>query len=218
MDADNFNAWTSGAMSGLSGLSPGDYYFVSDATPGLLSISAPVALTSFQNPILFAVSGTEGIVLEERPSAIALGVPQTGYTGYSGTMTTLTRLWQSNTSGGSAPSYSDANTSPHYDQYTSGETYAYSPVASANSTVGAGTNEYSGYCAALSTAGLTAAATACESDTTYACTYNTSNHTVTCPTRTVNARPASGAWDVGAYEFTGGSTPSPPTNVQMIAH
>ncbi len=34
----------------------------------------------------------------------------------------------------------DVNTSPHFDQYTASETYAYSPVAATNSTAGAGTN------------------------------------------------------------------------------
>lgn len=90
----------------------------------------------------------------------------------------------------------DANTSPHFDQYTATETYAYSPVASTNSTVGGGSN--------LATSCSGAMATLC-SDASYA-TYNTSNHAVSM--RTTNKRPGSGPWDVGAYAFsTGGSSP-----------
>jgi len=95
--------------------------------------------------------------------------------------------------------------------YTSAQTYAYSPTSGGNSTVGAGTNETSVFCSALTTAAmsdatLSDAATACQSDTRYACTYNSTPHTVTCPTRTVVARPSSTAWDIGAYEFSAGAS------------
>jgi hypothetical protein len=126
------------------------------------------------------------------------------------TQVSTTNLCQSNTSGGTTtacPTYSDANVTPKFDQYTSSETYAYSPLASTNSTVGVGTNETGGYCAALATAGLSAAATACKSATTYACFYNTSTHVNTCPATTANTRPSSGAWDVGTYEYTASSGP-----------
>jgi hypothetical protein len=121
-------------------------------------------------------------------------------------LTKTTSLCQSNTSGGTStacPLYSDANTTPHFDQYTGSETFAYSPVASTNSTVGAGTNERSAYCGALTTAGLTAAATACESDTTYGVSYAGSGAFPVYPARTANSRPSSGAWDIGVYEFSG---------------
>jgi hypothetical protein len=38
--------------------------------------------------------------------------------------------------------------------------------------------------------------------------------------RTANSRPASGIWDVGAYQFSSSGTssvPSPPTNVKVVA-
>jgi hypothetical protein len=127
----------------------------------------------------------------------------------SGQTTTTTVLCQSNTSGGTTthcPTWSDANSSPHYDQYTSSETYAYSPIASTNSTVGQGTNVYSSNCGALTTAGLTAAAAACKSDLTYAVSYAGSGATPVWPARTVNSRPSSGAWDIGAYEFVSASS------------
>jgi len=106
--------------------------------------------------------------------------------------------------------------------YTSSETYAYSPSSASGGTVGIGTNETAGFCAALSAAAasdstLSDAATACQSDTRYACTYNSSNHTVTCPARTVVPRPSSGAWDVGAYQFVS-STVNPPTNLTATTH
>lgn len=99
--------------------------------------------------------------------------------------------------------------------YTSSQTYAYSPTASTNPTASAGTNEYSGYCSTLlgsSDALIQAAGAACQSDTTYACTYNTSSHSVTCPARTVLKRPASAAWDVGAYQFSS-LTPGTPQSL-----
>jgi hypothetical protein len=101
------------------------------------------------------------------------------------------------------------------DGYATSETYVFSPTTSNSPTVGAGTNEQSAMCAALSTAAgsdptLSDAAAACSSDTRYSCTYNTSNHTVSCPARTAVARPPSEAWDVGAYQLTG---MNPPTNL-----
>jgi hypothetical protein len=103
------------------------------------------------------------------------------------------------------------NASATASGYTTAETYAYSPISTSSPTVGAGTNETS-YCNALATAAisdptLSGAAAACQSDTGYACTYNQTNHTVSCPTRTVVARPASAAWDIGAYQYST-STPA----------
>lgn len=84
---------------------------------------------------------------------------------------------------------------PHFDQYSASQTYAYSPVASTNSTVGTGTN-YSSMCSG--------SLTALCSDTTYP-TYNTTNHTVVM--RTVNSRGSS--WDIGAYQFATSQTQPP---------
>jgi hypothetical protein len=95
------------------------------------------------------------------------------------------------------------------DGYTASESFDYSPTAANSPTVGVGTNEQA-YCNALQTAAatdptLSDAATACRSDTHYACAYDTSNHTVICPARTPNVRPSSGTWDVGAYQYCVGS-------------
>ena len=102
-----------------------------------------------------------------------------------------------------------SNATATKDGYTSTETSAYSPTSGGSPTVGAGTNQYSAYCGALNTAGLTAAAAACQSDTAYACTYDSANHTVSCPAQTVTARPPSSAWDIGAWEY---NTQDPPPN------
>jgi len=101
--------------------------------------------------------------------------------------------------------------------YSSAETFPWSPANASGSTVGTGTNEQT-LCSALSAAGLPAAATACQSDTTFACSENTSNHTLTCPARAPVARPASGAWDVGAYQTGQSSGPHPPSGLTAIVN
>jgi hypothetical protein len=100
----------------------------------------------------------------------------------------------------------DANNSPHFDQYTASETYAYSPVASTNSTVGAGNN--------LTSSCIGNLAALC-SDMAYA-SYDTVNHKVVI--RTVNARPTSGAWDLGMYQYSNlvSQAPQSPTNLQIV--
>jgi len=98
--------------------------------------------------------------------------------------------------------------------YTSSELFVYSPTASINSTVGAGTNENSlasGKIAALS------------SDTSYACSVN-GNNEVVCPARTAVSRGGSctptpgvpGCWDAGAHLFASGSAVLPPNNLQAV--
>ena len=103
--------------------------------------------------------------------------------------------------------------------YTASQTYVYSPTSATNATVGSGTNEYNVLCTAV--AALNAAAgVACSNDTTYAVTYNTSNHTTSYPARTPIARPLSGAWDVGAYQFSAiaAGQPKPPTGLSAIVN
>ena len=69
IDANNFYLYQLGSISGLSGLTAGQYYFVSDATPGLLTATEPTAVTSFSNPLLLALSATTGVVFPYRPSS-----------------------------------------------------------------------------------------------------------------------------------------------------
>jgi hypothetical protein len=70
VDANDFNLYQSGAISGLTGLTAGQYYFVSDVTAGLITSTPPTSTSSFSNPILFALTTTTGIVLPFRPSEI----------------------------------------------------------------------------------------------------------------------------------------------------
>jgi hypothetical protein len=90
--------------------------------------------------------------------------------------------------------------------FSSGTGYAYQPTASdcngqSSSTcpAGKGTNLTSNWPSGFPT-----------SDTSYSCTYNTNNHSLSCPARAQIARPTTGAWDVGAFQFSG-------TQIQAVA-
>jgi hypothetical protein len=103
--------------------------------------------------------------------------------------------------------------------FTSSEIYAYSPASNTVATIGTGTNEQS-YCNAMLGSGdpiLVQAGTACQSDTGYACVYNVSTHSVSCPSRTLVPRPASSAWNVGAYQLSGVNV-NPATSLQGTSH
>jgi hypothetical protein len=85
--------------------------------------------------------------------------------------------------------------------YTNVQTYAFSPIADTGLyTTGTGTST-TGLCAMLSGA----AATACASSTTYAVSYNTSNHTGSSPAVTSDSRPSLSP-DVGVYQGVPGET------------
>jgi hypothetical protein len=102
--------------------------------------------------------------------------------------------------------------------------FAFSPASGCTpatcSTVQAGTNLTSlcSTIAGLGTPEATAAATACQLDTTFAVTENTTNHTVSLA-RTPNPRPLSGPWDIGAYEYgTSDPPPNPPTGLTAVVN
>ena len=126
--------------------------------------------------------------------------------------------------GGCANTTSDhalkmSNATATADGYTPSQTYVYSPTSASSPTAGAGTNRQS-FCSALSGSSdplLQAAGTACASDTGYACSYNTIDHTVNCPARTMVSRPSSASWDLGAYQFSNVGTPGVPQNLTGIA-
>jgi hypothetical protein len=130
------------------------------------------------------------------------------------TCTFTTQLTQT-LSAANSQGYNDNNppSLPTSDTY-----FAFSPASgctsSTCSTVQAGTNEQS-LCTTIARLNV-AAGTACQSDTGYACTYNTSNHTLSCPDRTENTRPQSGAWDIGAYLYNGDPPPNPPTGLTAV--
>jgi hypothetical protein len=103
--------------------------------------------------------------------------------------------------------------------YTDTETYARSPINSSGITYQSGTNRQA-YCTSISSAGFAAAGLACQSDTAYGVSYNTSNHTVS-PARGPISRPVgSTVWDAGAYQFqaSSGSNPNPPVNLTATGH
>src|SRR5208283_1085081 len=88
---------------------------------------------------------------------------------------------------------------------------AWQPTAGTGGTVNTGANEQS-LCSAILSVNVPAA-TACTNATGYACSYNTSNHTVSCPALALTPRPTSASWNIGAYQFTAGPiasfSPSP---------
>lgn len=57
--------------SGPGPLMPGQYYFVSASVAGTLTAVQPTGLTEYSNPLVFALSPTEAVVLPFRPSAIS---------------------------------------------------------------------------------------------------------------------------------------------------
>lgn len=85
-DADNFTFIEAGVITGLSGLTAGSFYFLSEATAGLLTSTAPTAETEINKPVMVATSTTSGVVQIQRgiiigPSATSLtisGTPTVG--------------------------------------------------------------------------------------------------------------------------------------------
>lgn len=62
-DANNFSITVCGYVSALSGLTPGSLYYLSEATAGLLTLTAPSTLGQVVRPVLIAVSATEAYVM-----------------------------------------------------------------------------------------------------------------------------------------------------------
>jgi len=110
-----------------------------------------------------------------------------------------------------------------YKQSAPGNGYtisnSFAPTASNSPTVGTGTNMIS-TCNSIGTATTfaTNAKAACLKSTSFAVAYNSSNHSVSWPALATVARPTSGAWDVGAYQFSSSQTqaprPQPPALLQ----
>ena len=99
--------------------------------------------------------------------------------------------------------------------YSSSQSYAFFPTSASSPTVGKGTSEISGYCSTLSAINSDAA-TACQNATGYSCTYNTTNHTISCPNLPLSAR---SNWDIGAYQFgSGDAAPNPPTGLSAVVN
>jgi len=127
----------------------------------------------------------------------------TGNSWWSGTASFTTNL-------------SQTKAAANAEGYSNAQIYAFSPTAANGSTVGAGTN-MSSTCSTI-TAINAAAGAACMQDTSYGAAYDVSTHTITGAGRlSTNARPASGAWDVGAYQFGAGDPPpNAPTGLSAV--
>lgn len=89
--------------------------------------------------------------------------------------------------------------------YTSAQPFVYSPTAAGSATVGKGVN-----LSPLMPTGFAA------QDSSIVCTEQTITTVVqvVC-TGTPKPRPATGAWDVGVYQFTASGQPAPPTGVTV---
>jgi hypothetical protein len=103
--------------------------------------------------------------------------------------------------------------------YTSRSLYAFQPTNANGSTITTAASATTAatrqsLCAAIGVVDATAGA-ACQSDTTYACMYDTTNHVMRCPTRTTVARAAEP--NIGAYQFSSSqaSSPNPPVDLTV---
>ena len=65
VDVNNFKFAIAGKLTGLAGLTAGEYYFVSDTLAGTITSTEPA---SYSNPVGLAVSTTELLILPYRPS------------------------------------------------------------------------------------------------------------------------------------------------------
>ena len=147
-----------------------------------------------------------------------------------GTITSVNNHWVTNS--GTSPSavfQSTANVTEStslYQTITQAGKQGYSPgndfapTSSSGSTVTtSGTNEYNGLCSNMQSQGaLASAVTACQQGATDGCSYNVSNHTLSCPGVPPVPRPPTGPWDIGAYQFSTqvSGQPAPPTNLTVV--
>lgn len=128
------------------------------------------------------------------------------------------------TSGSSLTSFSSqSNNIVQTKTVANGQGYTISnnfmPTTSGNATVNTGVNMTS-TCNTIAAVDAAAGA-ACQKSATLACSYNQANHTVACPAANAVARPTSGSWNVGAYQFSDTPPPTalqPPTGLNAIAH
>lgn len=67
-DANHFVMVAAGVITGLSGLTAGRPYYLSDVTAGLLTLYAPYANATVVKPVMFSTSTTAGMVEIERGS------------------------------------------------------------------------------------------------------------------------------------------------------
>jgi hypothetical protein len=98
--------------------------------------------------------------------------------------------------------------------YTYSQQYRFSPTSASRATVGTGVNQ-TAICDTIIDSNAKAE---CKQDTTYAVAYDQINHAVMPSGRVPNQRLATGAWDVGAYQYGtssggGGGSVQPPSGL-----
>jgi len=67
IDGSNFILQTEGFSDIFAGKLPAQTYFLSDTTPGLLTVVEPADAGNFSKPMLVAITPTTGYILEQRP-------------------------------------------------------------------------------------------------------------------------------------------------------
>jgi hypothetical protein len=73
ISANQFTMSATGPVTGLSGLTPGTVYFLSDTTPGLMTDTKPTVSTSVAKPLFVATSATAGVVKIEIGTQVGWG-------------------------------------------------------------------------------------------------------------------------------------------------
>ena len=71
-DASNFTITTQGLIQGLSGLTAGASYFLSDTTAGAFTINEPTGIGTISKPVLLAVSSTAAVFSNWRGISVSV--------------------------------------------------------------------------------------------------------------------------------------------------
>ena len=74
IDANNFTVVTAGRVSGFIGLTASSPYYLSEITPGLLTLTPPSAVGEVNKPVMIADSATTGVIIPYRGLSIG-GTP-----------------------------------------------------------------------------------------------------------------------------------------------
>jgi len=79
-DANTFDLTVAGQVTGLSSLTAGGVYFLSDTVAGQLTLTEPSTAGRISKPVLVATSTTAGIIVNYRGSVISSANSATAYT------------------------------------------------------------------------------------------------------------------------------------------
>jgi hypothetical protein len=128
-DANNFVLTTTGKATGLSGLTPGEVYWLSEATAGLLTTTQPTAVGSVSKPVLVALTATTAQmqIFDTAPASNQTAVVEyvnVGLSANTGALALNSTLVFDQVKSGSIP----YNTSTGLFTLTAGKTYKLSAV------------------------------------------------------------------------------------------